>query len=233
MSRRKDMALIAAGLLAGMALAGPAGAAVQQLTATPSTQPIYVDGKQVSMTAYGIEGSNYVMLRDVGRAVGFNVYWDDEHSAVQIETDRPYTGLPPADSSVNFSEESVQAALWSLMDAYPTGTTYETPYRSTSNGPYSSGRACAGWAVLCSDAVFGDLPWRRVVSPGWEEIRPGDLLRYDNDSGGHVVVVLEKTDDYVMVTESGPNNKARWGGQYFRWWLEEQPGYTCYTRYPA
>ena len=36
----------------------------------------------------------------------------------------------------------------------------------------------------------------------------------------------------ASTTESGTNNKARWGGQYFRWWLEEQPGYTLYTRYP-
>lgn len=28
------------------------------------------------MTAYLIGGSNYVKLRDIGEAVGFNVYWD-------------------------------------------------------------------------------------------------------------------------------------------------------------
>ena len=37
---------------------------------------------------------------------------------------------------------------------------------------------------------------------------------------------------YQCHTESGLNNKARWGGQYFKWWLEEQPGYAMYTRYP-
>lgn len=92
MSRKKDMALIASGLLAGLALSGPANAAVRQLTATPSSQPIYVAGRRVTMTAYGIEGSNYVQLRDVGKVVGFNVYWDSANGAVQIETDKPYTG---------------------------------------------------------------------------------------------------------------------------------------------
>ena len=29
-------------------------------------------------------------------------------------------------------------------------------------------------------------------------------------------VVIEKTDEYVKVTESGMNNHAQWGGQYPR-----------------
>ena len=132
------------------------------------------------------------------------------------------------------TEENVSEFLWGLMDIYPIGTTYETPYRSTSaaRGPYSSGVHCAGWAMLCSDAVFGDLPWIRMTNPDWGNIRPGDLVEYDNWSTGHVVVVIEKTDEYIIFTDSTTNNKTYWGGQYFRWWLEEQPGYTLYTRYP-
>lgn len=106
------------------------------------------------------------------------------------------------------------------------------PHRSTSGGPYGRGVTCSGWATLCSDAAFGDLPWKRIYSPRWEQIRAGDLVLYNNDYGGHVVVVLDKTDEYIKVTESGLNNHARWGGQYFRWWLEQRSGLTLYTRYP-
>ena len=91
---------------------------------------------------------------------------------------------------------------------------------------------CAGWATLCSDTAFGDLPWRRVDRPSWEQIRAGDLVEYRNGTAHHVVVVLDRTDEYISTTESGTNNKARWGGQYFKWWLEEQPTYILYTRYP-
>ena len=35
-------------------------------------------------------------LRDIGKAVGFNVYWNAEDGSVQIETDKPYTGEAPA-----------------------------------------------------------------------------------------------------------------------------------------
>lgn len=100
------------------------------------------------------------------------------------------------------------------------------------NRPFSNCDHCAGWAMLCSDAAFGTLPWKRITDPSWEQIRPGDLIHYDNSTSGHVVVVVKKTDGYIKVTESGLDNKVRWGGQYFKWWLEEQPGYAMYTRYP-
>lgn len=57
-------------------------------------------------------------------------------------------------------------------------------------------------------------------------------MEYKNSESYHVVVVVDKTDEYIKVTESGLNNHTRWGGQYFRWWLEEQPHYISYTRYP-
>ena len=95
MSRTREAICMGIGILAGITLCGPAAqAATETLTAVLSTQPIYVDGQQVTMTAYGINGNNYVKLRDIGEAVGFNVYWDG--SAVQIESDKPYTGEPPA-----------------------------------------------------------------------------------------------------------------------------------------
>ena len=207
----------ALGVFAGITLCGPAAQAATNLTAKLSDQPIYVDGQQVSLTAYSISDNNYVKLRDIGEAVGFNVYWDGE--AVQIESDQPYTGEAPASqpeqqSPSALTEESVQAAIRALRDTYPTNTYYGAFYRSTSNGPYGMAPTnCAGWATLCSDAAFGDLPWRRINNPSWKDIRAGDLIRYDNTSGGHVVVVLDKTDEYIKVTESGTNNKARWGGE--------------------
>ena len=131
------------------------------------------------------------------------------------------------------TEENVRDAIMVLKETYPTNTPYPAPYISNSGGPYGvSSTYCAGWATLCSDRVFGNLPWSRIVKPDWTQIRVGDLIRYDNDSGGHVVVVIDKTDDSIKVTESGSHNKAIWGGQYFRWWLEVQPGYALRTRYP-
>ncbi len=92
--------LAVAYILIGLVLAGPTAQAAEAfLKAFPSTQPICLDGQQVQMTAYNIGGNNYVKLRDIGQAVGFNVYWDDTIRAVQIDSDAPYTGEAPAQVS--------------------------------------------------------------------------------------------------------------------------------------
>ena len=228
----------ALGVFAGITLCGPAAqAATEAITATLSNQPIYVNGQKVEFEAYAIHGNNFFKLRDIAQAVDFGVTYDAATNSVHIDTNARYqeevnSSATTAPSPV-LTEESVQATIRALRDVYPTNTWYGDFYRSYSNGPYGMAPDhCAGWATLCSDAAFGDLPWRRVNNPSWEDIRVGDLIRFNTDSSGHVVVVLEKTDEYVKVTESGTNNKARWGGKYFRWWLEEQPGYACFTRYP-
>ena len=81
--KKKDFAL---GILCGAMLFSSATAVAAGITAEPTWQNIYVDGEQVSMTAYNIAGNNYVKLRDIGQQVGFNVYWLD---GVQIDTDTP------------------------------------------------------------------------------------------------------------------------------------------------
>ncbi len=72
------------GAIIGAVLVPTTYAAVQQLTATPSTQRFYVDGKQVRLEAYAINGNNYVKLRDIGEAVGFNVGYDSATNSVYI-----------------------------------------------------------------------------------------------------------------------------------------------------
>ena len=229
---KQKVLFMLAGVCLGIALvSGSQAAASTALTAIPSRQTFYVNGQKVEFEAYSIHGNNFVKVRDIGKAVDFGVTYTAATNSVHINSTQPYREELPATPSAP-TEESVQATLAQLRETYPTGTVYPTPYRSTSGGPYYRGPHCSGWATLCSDAAFGDLPWRRVDNPSWNQIRSGDLLRYDNSSNGHVVVVISKTDEYVKVTESGLNNHARWGGQYFKWWLEEQPGYTLYTRYP-
>ena len=220
-----------------MAILGSA-AASEGITAFLSTQPIYVDGLRVSMTAYAINGNNYVRLRDIGKAVDFGVTYDAATNSVHIDPDAPYQEqVPqpapgtPAPSAV--TEESVSAALDALKARYPHGSTYPAPYHSTSNGPYGAVNSnCAGWAILCSDAAFGDLPWRKMDFR-WEDVRVGDLIQYNNQLGSHVVVALSKTDDWLYFTDSDLTQKVYWIGGYTREWLEQRSGLVLYTRYPS
>lgn len=69
------------------------------IMAERSTNRIFVDGKEVQIEAYAIHNNNFMQLRDVGKAVGFNVYWNAADGSVQIETGKPYTGEAPTQTS--------------------------------------------------------------------------------------------------------------------------------------
>ena len=95
---KKSLYLIA-GILIGITLFGGSSVLAAGITAERSTNRIYVDGQEVRLTAYNINGNNYVMLRDVGRTVGFNVYWNSDAKCVQVESEKPYTGEAPVTSA--------------------------------------------------------------------------------------------------------------------------------------
>lgn len=76
-------------MLVGAALGGGGFSYAAGVLAERSANEVYVNGQRVELDAYAIDGHNYVKLRDVGKAVGFNVYWD---GAVQIDSTSPYTG---------------------------------------------------------------------------------------------------------------------------------------------
>ena len=98
MNRLKNTGLVLCGLVLGLSLSAPAAQAVESLKATLSTNRILVDGQEVHLTAYNINGNNYVKLRDIGEQVGFNVCWDSDAKCVQIESKKPYTGEAPEKS---------------------------------------------------------------------------------------------------------------------------------------
>ena len=83
MSRRKEMALLAAGIVTGAAVFG-GGTALASLAAQPSAQRFYLNGQRIALEAYAINGSNYVKLRDIGQAVGFGVTYDAATNSVTI-----------------------------------------------------------------------------------------------------------------------------------------------------
>ena len=95
---KKSLYLIA-GILIGITLFGGSSVLAAGITAERSTNRVYVDGQEVRLTAYNINGNNYVMLRDVGKALGFNVCWDSDAKCVQVESGKPYTGEAPEKSA--------------------------------------------------------------------------------------------------------------------------------------
>ena len=108
MNRIKNTGLVLCGLVLGLTLSAPVAQAVESLKATLSTNRIVVDGQDTHMTAYTIGGSNYVRLRDIGEAVGFEVYWDSENGCVQVESGKPYTGIAPVKAGTTESASQAE-----------------------------------------------------------------------------------------------------------------------------
>ena len=86
-NRAKEIAMVASGIMLGATIAGPTASAV--LTAQQSNQKIFIDGQQVQIEAYSINGSNYCKLRDIGKTIGFNISYDPLTNSVQVNTKEP------------------------------------------------------------------------------------------------------------------------------------------------
>ncbi|MFI3312544.1 MAG: hypothetical protein R3Y62_01525, partial [Eubacteriales bacterium] len=58
---------------------------------TPAEATLFVDGAEVSLTAYEIQGNNYFKLRDLGELFDFNVSWDAQANAITVDTGTNYS----------------------------------------------------------------------------------------------------------------------------------------------
>ena len=116
MSRKKNILMASACIVLGMALAGPAAHAAEEvLTAVRSTHQFYLDGEQIQLEAYLINGNNYVKLADVGEALDFNVYWCGLRAA------HP-TPAAPRNRRPTWSRRARTSPRWSIRCGVNTGS---------------------------------------------------------------------------------------------------------------
>ena len=201
---KKAITAMVTGMAIGAALVSEAAAGI---IAEPTWQKIYVDGQQVSMTAYNIAGQNYVRLRDIGQQVGFNVYWEN---GVQIDTDAPYTGVAPVQevssqpTDMEIREEMIQrinevrrkhgvpelAVDQSLMNAAQECSAYlytkhnnrvECETVAASGYPHGFGSNLTGFTVMDPEKI----PQKAVAN--WE------------NSLGHLATMIDPNCDTVGV----------------------------------
>ena len=111
---KKKIFTLLTGLFIGAVITGGASAYTAGILAERSTIRFYVNGQEVQLEAYTINGNNYVKLRDIGKAVRFEVYWDGDEKCVQIESDKPYTGEAPV--KVKTSEPASQPEVTTPAD---------------------------------------------------------------------------------------------------------------------
>ena len=86
---KKNIPMFLAGLFCGAALFGGSVAYAAGILATPTTdidQRITLDGQEIELIGYVINGNNYFQLRDLGDKLGFGVSWDNDTRTVVITT---------------------------------------------------------------------------------------------------------------------------------------------------
>ena len=106
------------GFLTGLLVVGVTTTAYAAgIMAERSHHRVVVNGKEVQMEAYRIKGNNYVKLRDMGEAVGFEVYWDSANGCVQVESGKPYTGEAPAKTEPDKPESHPEPTAPANVDA--------------------------------------------------------------------------------------------------------------------
>lgn len=189
MSRfKRDMGMMLTGLALGAVLTG--GAIAAGITAEPAWSPIYVDGQQVQMTAYNILGSNFVKLRDIGQAVGFNVYYQN---GVQVDSDAPYTGEAPTQPAAaepirvgSYKGNTLKANDRSGLIIGPSGKAYTV----TSSNP----------AVVAVENVSGN--WVAVTKA------PGSAVITVSDGAGGTGSVTLTVEGAVGNVETPASNNV-------------------------
>ena len=92
---KKKISLLLA-ILMLVTLLPTAFAESKTIEATKNTKKVTLDGEEVKVGSYVIEGYNYLKLRDVAAIMTakksqFNVGYDAEKNLVIVETDKPYT----------------------------------------------------------------------------------------------------------------------------------------------
>lgn len=56
-----------------------------------TSSKILLDGKEIALKAYTINGNNYFKLRDIGQVFDFGVIWDGANNTIIIDTNSEYT----------------------------------------------------------------------------------------------------------------------------------------------
>ncbi|WP_068774130.1 stalk domain-containing protein [Paenibacillus sp. FJAT-26967] len=58
--------------------------------AKPTNSKMYLDGQEIEIVAYNIDGNNYLKLRDIAKAFNIGITWDSETNTIGIDTKIDY-----------------------------------------------------------------------------------------------------------------------------------------------
>ena len=203
---------------------------------TPST--IYLDGEKLNLTVYIIGGNNFFKLRELMEVLDVFVGYDGVTKAITLETSKGYEPESPVaqelakepeepvEEPVVLTEEQVYNTIMALQSQYPHEMkwTNENRYVGNNGAGY---RGCWAFAMILSDAAFGNLPMRQ--QPDLDNIRIGDIII--NSSRAHVSIVTGVDGDEIIFASGNVGEEILWGLRDSLDFMK-RIGYTAMTRWP-
>jgi hypothetical protein len=136
---------------------------------------------------------------------------------------------PTLANDKSITDDNVREIIYGLQSDYPEGMHWTNDNSYYSEAVRLIGSGCAGFALICSDAAFGDLPVSSTHSD-FDAIRVGDMVRVNHDT--HTVIVLEKRSDSIIVAEGNYNSSIHWGREISRQSLIDGE-FVVTSRYPT
>ena len=212
----------AAGLMVGAALFGGGTALAAGILAEPSEQTFYLDDRQIQLEAYAIAGHNYVQLRDVGRAVGFNVTYDGARNAVVIDPDAPYSGDTSAATPTASPGAQVQ----------PDGSGAFSPTPFTCKTLTGDDRAREDFSQQANPAIFTGHLTRAAYNAARQSILDRDAIIAGNDAEGFNPCYAYAYTTATAETGREMNRALSRIGSYFWYSITAEPYLQFYYNYP-
>ncbi len=145
----------------------------------------------------------------------------------------------PADANKDgwLTEDEVSTVIAQIMEEYPEGTPWGTEKNYYSKTWGMNGNACAAFAMMASDRIFGDLPKR--VQRDVYSTRIGDTVK-DTSPHWSVVYAIEElpsAPEYGQLYTIAGNMGGKvglGGGDFSSWGDGIKKGWlTIWTRYPV
>lgn len=124
------------------------------------------------MTAYNIAGSNYVRLRDIGKKVGFNVYWDD---GVQINSTAPYTGEAPVQNTRTVQSAGMEIRLEMVDRINVVRREHGVPELKIGQALMDAAQTCSGYLLSQHNNRLECETIANAGYPPWVRLQPDSV----------------------------------------------------------
>ena len=167
---------------------------------------------------YYLSGSG--MMQTGWITIGADRYYAEVNGTIVIGTTKVIDGEEYRFDSKgvveekNITEAIAYRKIIAQKPSYPEGTPWSNDKSYVWNdtvfpNTYYTGTGCVAFAMILSDAAFGEREGSVVKPVKLNQVRVGDILRINGDT--HSVIVLEVNDSGVVIAEGNYNSSVHWG----------------------